>query len=46
MENTNNITNPENKKSTNDFMKLFIGIFIVIVSLVAIKYFAQMLGII
>ena len=45
MENKNQAAEPENKKSTNDFMKLFIGIFVVIIALVAIKYLANVLGI-
>ncbi|HSO86180.1 MAG TPA: hypothetical protein VLQ91_06490 [Draconibacterium sp.] len=45
MENTNNIIKPENKKS-NDFMKLVIGIIVVIISLVALKFLSNALGII
>jgi len=44
MENKNNTIEPENKKS-NDFMKLIIGIFVVIISLIAIKYLGNMFGI-
>jgi len=41
----NKIVEPENKKSMNDFMKLFIGIVVVIVSMVVLKYLATALGI-
>lgn len=44
MENINNVIEPENKKS-NDFMKLFIGIVVVIIALIALKYLANVLGI-
>jgi len=45
MENKNHTVQPENKKSMNDFMKLFIGIVIVIIAMVALKYMASALGI-
>lgn len=45
MENKNHIVEPENKKSISDFMKLFIGIVVVIISMVALKYLASALGI-
>ena len=44
MENKNNTIEPENKKS-NDFKKLIIGIVVVIISLIAIKYLGNALGI-
>jgi hypothetical protein len=44
MENTNNTLQPENKKS-NDFMKLVIGIIVVIISLFAIKFLGDAFGI-
>jgi hypothetical protein len=46
MENTNQTIQPNDKKSTNDFMKLLIGIFIFIIVLVALKYLVNALGII
>lgn len=45
MENTNQIIEPENKKSNSDIMKLFIGIIVVIIGLIALKYLANVLGI-
>ena len=45
MEN-NNITNPQNKKSMNDMVKLLIGILVVIALLAGIKYLASALGLI
>jgi hypothetical protein len=44
MENKNNTIEPESKKS-NDFMKLIIGIVVVIVGLIALKYLANVLGV-
>lgn len=44
MENNIQKAEPQNHKS-NDFMKLIIGIVIVIVSLIAIKYLASAFGI-
>ena len=44
MENTNNTIEPENKKS-NDFMKLIIGIVVVIIGLIALKFLANAFGI-
>ncbi|KAF0235466.1 MAG: hypothetical protein FD181_3484 [Prolixibacteraceae bacterium] len=44
MENKNNTIEPDNKKS-NDFMKLIIGIIVVIISLTALKYLANVMGI-
>jgi hypothetical protein len=44
MENKNNTIEPENKKS-NDLMKLVIGIFVVIIALIALKYLGNMFGI-
>jgi hypothetical protein len=44
MENNNQIIEPQ-KKFSNDFMKLVIGIIVVIVLLVALKYLADALGI-
>ena len=44
MENKNNTIEPESKKS-NDFMKLIIGIIVVIVGLIALKYLANVLGV-
>ena len=44
MENTNQIIEPENKKS-NDIMKLILGIIVVIIGLIALKYLANVLGI-
>ena len=44
MENKNNTNEPETKKS-NDLMKLIIGIIVVIISLVAIKYLGNVMGI-
>ena len=41
----NKIAKPENKKSMSDFMKLFIGIIIVIIAMVALKFLAGALGI-
>ena len=41
----NKIAEPENKKSMNDFMKLFLGIVIVIMAMVALKLLAGALGI-
>ena len=45
MENKNNTIEPENKKS-NDFMKLMIGIVVVIIALIALKYLSKVFGII
>jgi hypothetical protein len=45
MENKNHTVQPENKKSMSDFMKLFIGIVVVILAMVALKYLASALGI-
>ncbi len=44
MENKNQAIEPQNKKM-NDFLKLFIGIVVVIISLVALKYLSTALGI-
>jgi hypothetical protein len=44
MENKNDTIEPENKKLLNDFMKLFIGIIVVIIFLVALKYLMNVLG--
>lgn len=44
MENTKNTIEPESKK-LNDLTKLIIGIIIVIIALVAIKYLGNALGI-
>lgn len=41
----NKIVEPESKKSMSDFMKLFIGIVIVIIAMVALKFLASALGI-
>ena len=46
MENTNQTIQPNDKKSTNDFVKLVIGIFVFILILVALKYLVSALGII
>lgn len=46
MQNKNHAVEPENKKSMNDFLKLFIGIVVVIVAMVALKYLAIALGVI
>lgn len=46
MENTNQTIQPNDKKSSNDFIKLVIGIFVFIVILVALKYLVSALGII
>lgn len=46
MENKNHTIDPESKKSMNDFMKLLIGIVVVIVSLVVLKYLAMAFGVI
>lgn len=46
MDNNNHTIDPENKKSINDFIKLFIGIVVVIISIVALKYLSTALGII
>jgi flagellar basal body-associated protein FliL len=45
MENTNQTIQPNDKKSTNDFIKLLIGIVIFVVALVALKYLISALGI-
>ncbi len=45
MENNNQILEPEDKKSTKDFMKLLIGILVFISVLVAFKYLVSALGI-
>jgi hypothetical protein len=45
MENTKQIIEPENKKSNSDIMKLFIGIIVVIIGLIALKYLANLFGI-
>jgi len=45
MENKNQTIEPENRKSINDFVKLLIGIFVVIIVMVALKYLASALGI-
>jgi len=45
MENKNQAIEPENRKSINDFVKLLIGIFVVIIVMVALKYLASALGI-
>lgn len=44
MENINQIIEPENKQS-NDIVKLIIGIIVVIIGLIALKYLANVLGI-
>lgn len=44
MENKNNVIEPENKKS-NDFLKLVLGIIVVIIALIALKYLANVFGI-
>jgi hypothetical protein len=46
MKNTNQTIHPNDKKSTNDFIKLVIGIFVFILILVALKYLVSALGII
>lgn len=46
MENINQTIQPNDKKSTNDFMKLVIGIFVFIIVLVALKYLVGALGLI
>jgi hypothetical protein len=46
MENTNQTIQPRDKKSTNDFMKLLIGMVVFVVVLVALKYLVSALGII
>ncbi len=46
MENTNQTIQPNDKKSTNDFMKLLIGVVVFVVVLVALKYLVSALGII
>ena len=45
MENKNQITEPADNKSTNDFWKLLIGIVVVIGALVALKLLASALGV-
>jgi hypothetical protein len=45
MENKNHTIEPENKKSSKDFIKLLIGVFVVIISLVILKYLASAFGI-
>ena len=45
MENKNHTVQPVNKKSMNDFTKLLIGIVVVIIAMVALKYLASALGI-
>jgi hypothetical protein len=45
MENKNHTIEPESKKSTKDFIKLFIGVVAVIISLVILKYLASALGV-
>ncbi len=46
MENTNQTIQPNDKKSTNDFMKLLIGVVVFVAVLVALKYLVSALGII
>ena len=46
MKNRDQIIEPKNNKTSNDFLKLFIGIFVLIISLIALKYLANVLGII
>ncbi len=46
MENINQTIQPNDKKSTNDFIKLAIGIFVFIIVIVALKYLVSALGII
>jgi hypothetical protein len=46
MENINQTSQPNEKKSTNDFIKLAIGIVVFIIIIVALKYLVSALGII
>ncbi len=46
MENINQTIQPNDKKSSNDFLKLGIGILVFIIVLVALKYLVSALGII
>jgi flagellar basal body-associated protein FliL len=46
MENINQTSQPNEKKSSNDFVKLVIGIVVFIIVLVALKYLVSALGII
>lgn len=46
MENINQTSQPNEKKSTNDFIKLAIGIVVFIIIIVALKYLISALGII
>lgn len=46
MENKGQILEPGKEKSSNDFVKLLIGIVAVIVALIALKYLSSVLGII
>lgn len=46
MENIDQTIQPNDKKSTNDFVKLVIGIVVFIIVLVALKYLVNALGII
>jgi hypothetical protein len=45
MENRNHTVQPVNKKSMGDFTKLLIGIVVVILAMVALKFLASALGI-
>lgn len=45
MENNNQILEPEDKKSTKDFMKLLIGIIVFITALIVLKYLVSAMGI-
>lgn len=44
MESKNQNIIPEGKKSSNDFIKLLIGIIVVIAAMVALKFLASALG--
>ncbi len=46
MENTNQTIEPKDSKSTNDFLKLGIGILVFVIVIVALKYLVSALGII
>ena len=46
MENTNQNIQPNDKKSSSDFVKLGIGVLVFVVILVALKYLVNALGII